>query len=348
MMSLLPERTLVHFGRRLENNAPRLARRAGGAVLTGPHTGPLVSQLRALGEPLLFQDVGAPHIGVLPRSEEWFAIQEGIAAVYTTPVVYVESRDKRNSSAASDLATAIGVAKSFQHLVETRDSGGEVLSVLALHHHWASRDSNLLLSALKEIDGPVGIMLWSSGDPYREPRAIEGMLDIIRERGQVAILRSDLAAIGFQAFGSVFGSIGVGTGTRHFCRWGDKGFADLDDPSPRPLIPSMMAYWKGTRAAAVGSDPLLKCPCAVCQGQDLARFVDPALKQEAAEHSVEAWMTWVIEMESMPRSRRESWWIGRVRQAVFNGLELEERIYLPEPASKQLESWCKVLGVPVF
>jgi hypothetical protein len=348
-MGLPRDLTLVHFGRRLEANAPRLAEWAGGAIVTGSQSGPLFDELTRSRLPLLLQDDGREleQPSLLGSAEPWFLAQRGRVAAYTNPVRYVAGVAQEGHSAREALRRAVEEANSFRDAMVTLDSGAEVLNLFALHHHWLAGDRAELLEALRGVGGPVGIMLWHSDDPLRRPEAIEGALELVRGRGDVAVLRSDFGALGLQAHGAILGSIGVGTGTRHFTRPGLDGVADVSDKSPRLLVPSLLDYWKGTRIEAVGDDPLLRCECRVCGGEPLGRFADPALKLEAAEHSIEAWSRLADELRGMELSARESWWSARVTEALRHIVELEDRLYLPQPPSKQLTSWCEVIGVPV-
>lgn len=284
---------------------------------------------------------------MLAPIETWFLAQRGRAAAYTNPVRYVPSVAQGGSSAIETLQQAVEEANSFRDAMGRLDPLAEVLSLFALHHHWVARDRAKLLEALRGMDGPVGIMLWHSDDPLSQPEAIEGALELVRGRGDVAVLRSDFAALGLQAHGAILGSIGVGTGTRHFTRPGLDGAADLNDRSPRVLVPSLLSYWKGSRIESVGDDPLLRCDCRVCDGEPLGRFADPALKIQAAEHSVECWSRLADELRQTPESQRESWWGAKVTEALRHIVELEDRLYVPQPPSKQLTSWCEVIGVPV-
>jgi hypothetical protein len=245
------------------------------------------------------------------------------------------------------LHQAVGEANSFRSAMGRLNAGADVVSLFALHHHWVGRESLKLAAAFQEVDGPLGVMFWHADDPFSRTEALEGALELIRSRGDIGVLRSDIAALGLQAHGAVLGSIGVGTGTRHYTRPEARPAADLHDRSPRVLVPPLLSYWRGSRIEVVGEDPLFACPCSVCDGKSLGRFADPSLKMEAAEHSVESWSCLAEELRQTPPSRREPWWSAKVTAALRHIVELEDRLYLPQPPSKQLSSWCEVIGVAV-
>jgi hypothetical protein len=347
------DQVLVHFGRTLRRNASRVARCAGGAVLTGVHSGPVVQELQRSGLPLLMQDDGSAadevEASLMSPEQRWLLAQQGRVTAYTNPVSYVPSRHLNGGANAAEKVLADGIAHAnrFTRLVEQDDAHAETLSLFALHHHWVSRDADILGRRLAYVDAPVGIMLWHSNDPLQTPEAIEGLLKVIDALSLVALLRSDLAALGALAHGALFASIGIGTGTRHFAAPGQTGHADPNDSSPRVLVPALLSFWKATRIASAGADPLLICNCPVCDGAPLARFADQTLQTEAAEHSVVCWSELAARLRAVDAAHRAYWWIRNVVAALEGHAELEERVGLPEPPSKQLIAWCEVAGVPV-
>lgn len=340
---------LLHFGRRPDASAPRLARVASGAVVTRNSAPDLYQALHKEGLPMLMQDEGLEEVqpSLLSAEEHWFLAQQRQTSAFTSPIIYVGSRDENAAKAMETLRAAGSRIREFQRIVRRVDRNAPVLALFAVHHHWLSRDAGLLTSALRDIEMPVGLMTWHSRDPFESPKAIEGMLEIIRAVDQVAVLRSDLAAIGFRAHGAVMASIGIGTSTRHFSRDGLRGFADVNDQSPRALVGPLLAYWKSTRIAQAGDDPLLVCSCPVCEGLPLARFVDPTYKLHAAEHSVHVWSELAAQLENLSVSQRPGWWSSCVTDALYRIQELEDRIYLPEVPPRQLEAWSDVLGAKV-
>lgn len=342
---------LLHFGRRPDASAPRLARVASGAVVTRNSAPDLHRELLKDGLPTLMQDDGLDAEGaqasLLSPEEHWFLAQQRQTSAFTSPIIYVGSREENSSKAMESLRAAGTRIREFQRIVRDVDRHAPVLALFAVHHHWLSRDAARLISVLRDIGMPVGLMTWHSRDPFESPKAIEGMLEVIRAVDEVAVLRSDLAAIGFRAHGAVMASIGIGTGTRHFSRDGLRGFADTDDQSPRALVGPLLAYWKGSRIAHAGDDPLLVCPCPVCDGLPLARFIDPTYRPQAAEHSVHVWSELAAQLEDVSVSQRPEWWSSRVSGALLRIQELEDRIYLPEAPPRQLEAWSNVLGAKV-
>lgn len=344
---------LLHLGKRLEGNAVRLAERVGGAIVTGAQTGPRAQELTNKPIPLLLQDdcsATQTAAGRLFSAEQTWALQqEGRVAAYTSPTSYIPSpqgTDEARAESDRALAEAIEAGNAFRSHVLEAHSEAQVWTFVALDHRWLSRQGELLVRRLGDTDGPVGLMVWHRDDPFARPAAIEGMLQVIDTYGaQIGVLRTDLAGIGFRAHGASLVSIGIGTGTRHFSTAERGGFANVQDPSPRLLVPMLLSFWKGSRVAQLPTDRALVCACPTCESRHLGRFLDPALKLEAAEHSVECWATLAEQLETVDPARREMWWQAKVRNALYELEALEERLYLPQAPCPQLEAWQEVMGV---
>lgn len=342
---ILQNQTFIHFSKRLEPNALWLATQTRGAFLTGVHKGAILDEL-ASSQPLFFQDEGTddgPQGSLLTPDESWRLAQE-YASVYTSRVVYV---DEVSDVSFAEATLKSAVERTTQSAKEIRKGadGTVVLSLFGLHHHWASQNGKLIAKQLLDLEGPVGLMFWHSQDPFQTAKAIEGVLDLIQVRPEVGVIRSDQATLGFQSHGALFGSIGIGTGTRHFTRPTDRGYADLSDRSPRLWIPSLGTFWKATRVANAGDHELLTCSCSVCGGLPLSRFTHKEMKQEAAKHSVASWSEFSRKMRGTLPQKRQEWWRQQIESFRDNLTELEEARYLPEPPSRQLIAWCDVLGL---
>jgi hypothetical protein len=240
--------------------------------------------------------------------------------------------------------------RDFCAMAEKLDSGRPHMAVIAVSHKWltSSTAQRALISGLTSFEAPVGLMLGKDMDPLDNPRAVEGMVEVVQRVPNLALLRCDHGGLGGYAFGAIGASIGVGTSTRHYVPIGERSRKDLGDPTPRLLVGSLLHWWKGSRLAYYKGDPLFDCaPCAVCRGASLARFQDESLKMEAAAHSVEIWSTIGEQLVATDPSRRADAWIDLCKQAYDRLAELEDRHDgLLHPPSKQLRAWLRFAGVP--
>lgn len=271
--------------------------------------------------------------------------QVGSVATYTNPVRHLPSPKDRPREAAVELAKAVDGAAAFRRVVEQQAPKASVLTLFALHYHWLTHGLQSVRTALRDVEGSIGLMVSHDADPFDSPRRIEGMLELIRDF-RVAVLRTDVAGLGFRAHGAMMTSIGIGTGTRHYPPPDHQPFANLDDDSPRLFVPTFGDFWRGTRIAASGDDDYFRCYCGVCRGMSLARFIDSATASEAAEHTVDSWMGLSIQMENTSISRRTEWWTSYVLSSLAALKEFEDRTYSVQTESRQLTAWTRALGVP--
>jgi hypothetical protein len=190
-------------------------------------------------------------------------------------------------------------------------------------------------------------MVGHRDDPFTDVRAIEGLVALIRAHPQMALLRSDHAALGALALGAVAGSIGLSTGSRHFVPPGQRGFKHFEDKTARLLVPSIWAFWRGSRFDVMPDLPLYRCDCRVCGGRSVARFQDERLALEADRHTVTCWSDIAAELRDLTSSQREKYWFELCRRAVTNLDELFLQDGILAMPSLQLQAWCKFAGIPV-
>lgn len=189
-------------------------------------------------------------------------------------------------------------------------------------------------------------MFGKEQDPLDNARAVDGLVALVTGLPQVIILRCDHGLLGAYAFGALGGSIGINPTARHYVVPGSSGWADLTDQTPRVFLPSILAWWRGSRLGYYEGDELFKDHCAVCRGGSLARFEDEALTPEADAHSVASWSSIFYELRDLEPEKRPDHWIKLCSQAYDMLDALEDRHGILQPPSKQLKAWLRFAGIP--
>lgn len=348
MLGTLSERVWLHLGARTPEHAPRLARLAGGAVLQAPGSHGALLGANNMNVPFLLQHDGRgeeQELSLLGSEGDWLTHQTAASAL-TSRVRWVPAP---GSPADESLAEAVAVARDFVRFAERECPSQPRLGLFAVDHRWLSSQSprQMLIGAMRAVEAPVGIMLGKGRDPLDTARAVEGLVELIQRVDQVVVLRCDHGALGAFAFGAAGGAIGIGTSTRHYVPPDEGSWADLTDPTPRVFLPTIMAWWKGSRLAYYEGDPLFNCPCEECQGASLARFQDERLRIAADAHSVCCWSAIARDLESAAPTERTERWIALCQRAYGALDELEEHGNgLLEPPSRQLKAWLRFVGIP--
>jgi hypothetical protein len=344
-LGALQDSIWLHIGTRPPEHAGQVAKEAGGVVIQGP--GQTRHALAAqAAHPFILQHDGKPvrQEGLFGADHDWLLLQTK-AAVVTSRVDYLPVVGDDDA-----LGEAVQRCRAFVGLTRAEDASGPALAVIGVHNRWLKdkRARSSLRAALASIDAAVGLMIGgSSHDPLDHPHKVEGLLELIGGLESLVLLRTDHAAAGAYAFGAKGGSVGLGTGTRHFVAESEFAQKDLDDPTPRVLLDAFHAWWKGSKIGPMAGDPLFDCACRVCEGRGLARFQSEVLTPEADRHSAAVWSSLLAKLKALePGQPRQQEWLKMCLAAYHNLDALEDRFGLPAPASKQLKAWLAVAGVP--
>ncbi|MFG1941331.1 hypothetical protein [Nonomuraea sp. NPDC048826] len=315
-------------------------RRLSGVVMTGKNADDRASQLRDAGyrgvvlidsaaylthkatvdEPFLL-----PKDTLFPSLEDCLDFQRHRGAdAALTPTGYVRA-------AASKTLKAIMRAA---EQIEREDT----VVVLPLDIAWLNSEHiKQLIAVCKEIRQPKAIILIRQFDPmaaFKETTV--NLRRLVTEADQVALLRSDLAALDAMVHGALFAGIGADSSIRHAVPAGERpqkaessGFAQY----PSVLMPELMRF-SGAQSLArryANVEPA-RCSCVVCSGRGLDRFNSPdgEARIESEDHNAYVWGAWVNEMAAKnPGRERHLWWRDRCARAV-NCYELENvRIQQP-------------------
>lgn len=354
----LDERIWLHTGGRLLKHVPELARTAGGVMLSGLLTGPLANEICNNSVPVAIEhrpdtsDVPA-NPELLSRTDQdidqaWLLTQlRRDVSVVASRGNYL-ARPSAPEPARRQIRAAVNRIRAFVGQVDARVPTQPRIGLLAVDRRWLSQIplQKILIEGMSNINAPVGLMIAHKADPLADVRVIDGLIKVVTSRSDVFLLRSDHAALGAFAFGAAGGSIGIGTGSRHYVPPGQRGWKD-DDRTPRLLIPSLWEFWRGSRFDAVPDDPLYRCVCFVCRNRSLARFQNELLKEEADRHTVAVWSTTATNLSKVTGGDREHYWLQMCREAAHNLRELEDRHGILQMPQAQLEAWCEFAGIPV-
>ncbi|WP_319446119.1 MULTISPECIES: hypothetical protein [unclassified Mycobacterium] len=168
--------------------------------------------------------------------------------------------------------------------------GPGVITALPIAGTWLTEDASTLKDLIDKHSAPVAVMVEDEKDPFDQPGAVAGLVEILRADSPVLLLRSDAAAVGALAHGAAGAAVGTTSTYRHIypLRDGGGGANHLSF-----LIPALLGYFLNTRFEnAYRLDPSLAawtCECTYCAGRDLTWIAsDPHPPDAAFQHSVAA------------------------------------------------------------
>ena len=204
-----------------------------------------------------------------------------------------------------------------------------------------------LIAVLNEVPGSKALMLGGQMDPLGHfAGAVAGLVQVLSEVPQTALLRTDLAALGALARGAAFTAFGADSSVRHIVPPAERAKTSGGPSTPHVLFSDLMAYFLGqTIADRFGAADAPVCDCAVCDGAPLDRFISMKQQVPAAQHNAAVLMEWLHEMDAVQPADRPEWWQQRCQHAVeryaFVNAQLDQPDFEP-PA--QLKRWAKFPG----
>ena len=156
---------------------------------------------------------------------------------------------------------------------------------LALAASWLIRDLRALLDRLTKVDVPLALAFADRNDPLGRVGAVQGLVDLLRSVKNVAIMRSDLGALGAVSYGASLGAIGTSTTVRHVVPPGKTGGGRRDDKSPSVFVAELLDFKLGSHLDEfpVEASPICDLPC--CRGKMLRRFNGEHSVAEARVHN---------------------------------------------------------------
>jgi hypothetical protein len=168
--------------------------------------------------------------------------------------------------------------------------GPGVIVTLPLAGTWLTDDATTLKGKIEQYSTPVALMVEDEEDPFDQPGAVAGLIEVLAAESPVMLLRSDAAALGALAYGAAGAAVGTTSTYRHIypLRDGGGGANNLSF-----LIPLLLGYFLNRRFEnAYRLDNSLaawRCGCTYCGGLDLTWIASSAEPHDAAfQHSVAA------------------------------------------------------------
>jgi hypothetical protein len=188
-------------------------------------------------------------------------------------------------------------------------AGPDVTAVLPLHTGWLDGDLRLLCDLIADNGVPVALVLEHARDPFGVLRVLYGLVTVLALPVPVALLSSDVSALGGLAFGASWTAVGVRSGLRHLYpltgtgRPGQRVSALVDPALTMVGVERIAAAW-----AATPDDPDWACPCPTCRGRTLDWLL-AAGRAEATAHTFDRLLHRRELLTQLPVGalRRQSW-----------------------------------------
>lgn len=294
-----------------------LLRPGGGLILTGG-THELHRNLISASPTPILRD-GKLYAGKNRKlagegiTERWLEEQwRAGSAVALTDGGYVAVGD--HAGLASTLDAAARAASVAQ-------AGFETYAVLPVHQEWLRSGLPTLVREVNSHSVPVALVVENANDPFGVLANVRGLARFLHQaRVPVALLRSDLSAVGAIAFGAIAGAVGTRTALRHLypIKLGGGGYSSGVSSA---IFNGGLAFVQVDKlaagVAATPTDPMWLCNCATCLGRRLDWLYRTTPDQIAA-HNVE--MTLDLRdhiVQSSARATRQQSWRAMCASAEF-------------------------------
>lgn len=157
-------------------------------------------------------------------------------AACLSPSAYVDDGD------LGALQAAIDDGVEFCRLASASGHRAPGFLVVPVARAWLTTHLDPLVARLADADVPVALMLGDPTDPLGSQAAVEGLVAVVAALHVVALMRSDLSAIGAVAWGALMGSIGTLTSWRHFVQPTKSAGGVSGDKTPSVLVEVITSY----------------------------------------------------------------------------------------------------------
>jgi hypothetical protein len=276
-----------------------------------------------------------PFGGVL---QDWVDRQaQHRVAAYLSPSAYVDDGD------LGALQAIIDDGVEFCRLCSAAGHPAPGFLVVPVARSWLTTNLDPLVSRLVDAAVPVALMLGDPNDPLGTQAAIEGLVAIVTALDVVALMRSDLSAIGAVAWGAIMGSIGTLTSSRHFVQPTRRAGGVSGDKTPSVLVETVASYVRGSKLEYVeGDGGLLTCNCPVCDGRSLTRFGQTIYASEAFFHNQHVWQAIAARVLGQADAAQPGAWRAVCELALDALVELEVRTGVSFPPPGYLRAWSQL------
>lgn len=199
-------------------------------------------------------------------------------------------------------------------------AGSDVTAVLPIHAGWMRHDLATLVAEIRAHEVSVALVLEHRSDPFGVLGTVQGLVELLRQAPSVALLCSDISALGALAFGGSWAAVGVRTSLRHLYPADATGFG-VQTGVPSALVDPALALIKVDKIAAAWAatpdDPAWVCNCTTCHGRTLDWLLY-ATAHEANQHTFELLLDRRDSLVSLPPgSLREHSWRAQCASAAF-------------------------------
>jgi hypothetical protein len=276
-----------------------------------------------------------PFGGVL---QDWVDRQaQHRVAAYLSPSPYIDDGD------SGALQAIIDEGVEFCRMVSVADPQAPGFLVVPVARSWLTTGLDELVGRLTDAAVPVALMLGDPTDPLGTRAAVEGLVAIVTALDTVALMRSDLSAIGAIAYGALMGSIGTLTSSRHFVQPTKRAGGVSGDKTPSVLVEAIASYVRGSKLEYVeGDGGLLTCHCPVCDGRSLTRFGQMLYVPEALFHNQHVWRAIARRVLGQAEAERPVGWSAACERALDALVELEARTGVGFPPPGYLRAWSQL------
>ena len=220
-------------------------------------------------------------------------------------------------------------------------SAGGRLS-LALPASWLVRDRRALLDRLTKVDVPLALALADPNDPLARVGAVQGLVELLRSVNDVALVRSDLGALGAVAYGASLGAIGTSTTVRHVVPPDKTGGGRHDDKSPSVFVAELLDFKLGSHLDEFPAEasPICDLPC--CRGKMLRRFNGEHSVAEARVHNRASIGEVARRVIETPSELRPATFTALCRSAEYAVAELSLLARRQLKVRPQIKAWARV------
>jgi hypothetical protein len=229
-------------------------------------------------------------------------------------------------------------------LEQTVRIGDDVTAVLPLHKRWLRQDLHILITEIRRYGVPVALVLEDQNDPLGARVAVEGLIEVLQTGASVALLSTDMSALGAIAYGAQWTSVGVRPALRHLYPVSKGGGGRRGELSAfvAPLmsftrIGRIASAWAGTQ-----DSPVWECGCTICCHRTLDWF-QTASDLDIKRHTFELLLDQRDELANLssPAQRQQSW-RSRTGHALYyyDELRLVEDFGWDRPGA--LKAWSTV------
>lgn len=310
---------------------------AGGAVLKGERGAAAGGQLRRAGfagrlwlDPSSYESAtGTEQLSIL--GDRWLQLQDELAVVEKlSPGTYVSPLDDD------------GLARAIDRELEWTSAAGEGRISLALHARWLTDGVDALTRTLSQARVPVAVAFAERNDPLGLAGAVQGLVTLLQEVPDVAVLRCDLGALGAVAHGAVLSAIGTSATVRHVVPPGQTGGGVPHDRSPSVFLRELLDFKLGSHLDEFPREASPSCDLACCRGGLLRRFNDEHTLRDARVHNRHAVLAAVDRVLSLPQASRAASFRAMCLEAEYAAVELAAKARRPLQVRPQVSAWARL------